>query len=183
RGRDAGRGAGDRQRPGDRDRRHAGPLRAERLRPADRAQPARLDQAARQRVAALRRQVRRRDRGEPRELRALRGADALRRDGAQPVHRLRQGDRDRQGRSVIGTFPPRGRARGGRGRVRAGRGPGLPSHGQAARHYALTFTAARYVRTPYRTAATYLPGAAPMSAAFVKTSVRRTATITWHVTP
>ena len=46
-GRHAGRRAGDRQRRGDHDRRHAGPLRAERLRPADRPQPARLDQAAR----------------------------------------------------------------------------------------------------------------------------------------
>ena len=47
RGRHAGRRAGDRQRRGDHDRRHAGPLRAERLRPADGAQPARVDQAAR----------------------------------------------------------------------------------------------------------------------------------------
>ena len=47
RGRHPGRGAGDRERRGDRGRRHAGPLRAERLRPADRPQPARLDQAAR----------------------------------------------------------------------------------------------------------------------------------------
>ena len=38
------------------------------------------------------REVRRRDRGEPRAVRALRRADALGRDGAQPVHRLRQGD-------------------------------------------------------------------------------------------
>ena len=33
-----------------------------------------------------------RDRGEPRAVRALRRADALGRDGAQPVHRLRQGE-------------------------------------------------------------------------------------------
>ena len=51
RGRDAGRGAGDRQRRGDRGRRHAGPLRAERLRADDGAEPARLDPAARERVA------------------------------------------------------------------------------------------------------------------------------------
>ena len=42
---------------------------------------------------ALRREVRRRDRGQPRDRRALRGADALGRDGAQPVHRLRPGER------------------------------------------------------------------------------------------
>ena len=36
------------------------------------------------------------------QLRALRGADALRGDRAQPVHRLRQGDRDRQGRGESG---------------------------------------------------------------------------------
>ena len=82
---------------GDRGRRDAGPLRAQRLRAADRPQPARLDPAAGERLAAARREVRRRDRGQPRELRALRGADAVRRDRAQPVHRLRQGGRDRQG--------------------------------------------------------------------------------------
>ena len=37
-----------------------------------------------------------RDRGEPRAVRALRRADPLGGDGAQPVHRLRQGERDRQ---------------------------------------------------------------------------------------
>ena len=52
RSRDPGGGAGDRQRRGDRDRRHAGPLRAERVRAAAGAQPARLDQAAHERVAA-----------------------------------------------------------------------------------------------------------------------------------
>ena len=46
-GRHAGRGAGDRERHGDHRRRHAGPFRAERLRPDDGAQPARVDQAAR----------------------------------------------------------------------------------------------------------------------------------------
>ena len=96
-GRDAGRGAGDRQRRGDRGRRPAGPFRAERLRPADGAEPARLDQAARERLAPAGREVRRRHRGEPRAVRALRRADALGRDRAQPVHRLRQGARDREG--------------------------------------------------------------------------------------
>ena len=51
RGRDAGRRPGDRQRRRDHRRRHAGPLRAQRLRAADGAQPARLDRAARERRA------------------------------------------------------------------------------------------------------------------------------------
>jgi fumarate hydratase class II len=72
------------------------------LRPADRPQPARLDQAARRRLASARREVRRRDRGEPRGKRALRRAHALGRDRAQPVHRLRQGGRDRQGAAASG---------------------------------------------------------------------------------
>ena len=42
---------------------------------------------------AARREVRRRDRGEPGAVRALRRADARGRDRAQPVHRLRQGAR------------------------------------------------------------------------------------------
>ena len=96
RGRHAGRRPGDRQRPGDRDRRHAGPLRAERLRAADGAQPAAVDQAARLGVPAARREVRRRDRGEPRAVRELRRADPLGRDGPEPVHRVRQGRGDRQ---------------------------------------------------------------------------------------
>ena len=47
RGRHAGRRAGDRKRRGDHGRRHAGPLRAERLRAGDRAQPPRLGPPAR----------------------------------------------------------------------------------------------------------------------------------------
>ena len=103
---------------GDHGRRPAGPLRAERLRPADRAQPARLDPAARERVAAVRREVRRRHRGQPREVRALRRADALGGDRAQPVHRLRQGGRDRQGGGRLGPLAARGRPRGGSRRRR-----------------------------------------------------------------
>ena len=64
-----------------------------------------------------RREVRRRDRGEPRAVRALRRADALGRDRAQPVHRLRQGDRDRQEGRRLGPLAARGRARGGRRRT------------------------------------------------------------------
>ena len=50
---------GDRQRRGDHDRRHAGPVRAQRAGAADRPQPARLDQAAGQRLAPARREMRR----------------------------------------------------------------------------------------------------------------------------
>ena len=55
-----------------------------------------------QRVTPARREVRRRDRGEPRAERALRRADALGRDGAQPLHRLRP----RQPRSSRKRPPP-----------------------------------------------------------------------------
>ncbi len=53
RGRHAGGGAGDRQRPGDRDRRHAGPFRAQRLHPDDGPQPARLDRGCWPRASRL----------------------------------------------------------------------------------------------------------------------------------
>ena len=46
RGRAAGQRAGDRQRHRDHDRRHAGPVRAQRADPADRAQPAAVDPPA-----------------------------------------------------------------------------------------------------------------------------------------
>ena len=49
-GRAPGRRAGDRQRHRDHDRRHAGPVRAQRAHPADRAQPAAVDRAALERV-------------------------------------------------------------------------------------------------------------------------------------
>ena len=68
--------------------------------------------------APARREVRRRHRGEPRAVRALRRADALGGDGAQPVHRLRQGGRDRQGGRRVGPLAARGRARAGRRRRR-----------------------------------------------------------------
>ena len=70
-GRHPGRRAGDRERHGDLDRRHAGPLRAERVRAADGPQPAAVDQAARLREPPARHEVRRRDRGEPGADRAL----------------------------------------------------------------------------------------------------------------
>ena len=63
----------------------------------------------------------------------VRGGHAQRRDRAQPVHRLRQGVRDRQGGRVVGPLAARGRARGGRGGERPRRGARLPRDGQAAR--------------------------------------------------
>ena len=57
-----------------------------------------------------RREMRRGDRGESRDVRALRRAHALRGDGAQPLHRLRQGDRDRERSGGDGQIPPRGRS-------------------------------------------------------------------------
>ena len=85
------------------------------------------------RLAAARREVRRRDRGEPRAVRALRRADAVGGDRAQPVHRLRQGARDRQGGRGVGPLAARGRARGRRRRRDPRRGARLPRDGQAAR--------------------------------------------------
>ena len=64
RGRAAGRRAGDRQRHRDHDRRHAGPVRAQRAHPADRAQPAAVDPPAHDDVDRVRREVRRRHRGQ-----------------------------------------------------------------------------------------------------------------------
>ncbi len=112
-------GAGDRERRRDHGRRHAGPLRAERLHPADRAEPPRLDPAPCEREPTPRGEVRGRDRGEPRAGRALRRADPLGRDRAQPVHRLRPRGGDRQGGRRLGPLAPRGRAREGRRRARS----------------------------------------------------------------
>jgi len=75
-----------------------------------------VDPAARRRGAGARREVRRRDRGESRDLQALRRADAVGRDGAQPAHRLRQGERDRQDRRRDRPVATRGRAGGRRRR-------------------------------------------------------------------
>ena len=55
------------------------------------------------------------------------------RDGAQPVHRLRQGERDRQEGGRVGPLAARGRAGGGRRGRRARRGARLPQDGRAAR--------------------------------------------------
>ena len=90
-------------------------------------------QPARQRVPAVRREVRGRDRGEPGELRTLRRADALGGDRAQPVHRLRPGDRDRQGGRRLRPLAARGGAGAGRRGLRPRRGARLPRDGEAAR--------------------------------------------------
>ena len=50
-----------------------------------------------------------------------------------PLHRLRQGDRDREGGDRVRPLAARGRARGRRGRVDPRRGARLPRDGQAAR--------------------------------------------------
>ena len=89
--------------------------------------------AARERLPALRREMRRRDRGEPGAVRELRRADALGRDGAEPVHRLRQGVGDREDGLVERPLAARGRARGRGGGKRPRRGARLPRDGQAAR--------------------------------------------------
>ena len=65
-------GAGDRQRHGDHGGRPAGQLRAERADPADGAEPAAVGGAAQLDVPAVRGEVRGRDRGQPRGLRAPR---------------------------------------------------------------------------------------------------------------
>ena len=80
------------------------------------------------RVAPARGEVRGRDRGEPRAERALRGADALGGDRAQPVHRLRQGGRDREGSGRVRPLAARGRAR-----RRASRSPSSTRRSTTAR--------------------------------------------------
>jgi len=59
-----------------------------------------------QREPPVRREVRRRDRGAARERAALRRADPLGGDGAQSVHRLRQGSGDREGSRRVRPFAP-----------------------------------------------------------------------------
>ena len=63
----------------------------------------------------------------------LRRADTVGRDCAQSAHRLRQGQRDRQGGGCFGPLAPRGRAGGGCPGRRARRGARLPQNGQSAR--------------------------------------------------
>ena len=86
-----------------------------------------------ERVAPPRREVRRRHRGEPRAVRALRRADALGGDRAQPATSATTGDRDREGGRRVRPLAARGRARGGRRRGGPRRGARLPQDGQAAR--------------------------------------------------
>ena len=77
RGRAAGRRAGDRQRHRDHDRRHAGPVRAQRAHPADRAQPAAVDPPAR-------------DRRRPRSPRSASTAIEVNKDGHRALGRRRR---------------------------------------------------------------------------------------------
>ena len=78
------------------------------------------------------REVRRRDQGQRGGLRALGRDDARGRDRAQPVHRLRQGGRDRQDRVAVGPDPAgsRARARRRRGDLREGDGPAQDGAGE-----------------------------------------------------
>src|SRR5262249_254234 len=71
------------------------------------------------------------DGGEPRGVGAGRGADAVRRDRAQPVHRLRQGSRDRQEGRGLGPLAAGGRPRGGSRGGDPRRGARLSSDGKA----------------------------------------------------
>ena len=79
----------------------------------------------------LRGEVRRRDRAEPRDARALRRADALGSDRAQPAHRVRPGERDREGGGLLRPLAARGRARGRDRRGDARRRARLPQDGAA----------------------------------------------------
>ena len=84
-------------------------------------------------VALAGREVRGRDRGQPRAVRALCRVDALGCYCAQPVHRLRQGCGDRQGSVEQRALAARGGARGRRRGERARRSARLPPHGSAER--------------------------------------------------
>ncbi len=70
---------------------------------------------------------------EPRAERALRRADAVGGDRAQPAHRLRQGHGAREGGCVHRPLAARGGARDGRRGSRTRPGARLPPHGEAAR--------------------------------------------------
>ena len=87
---------------------------------------------AHQHGADLRREVRRRHHGQRGGLPALGRVDAGRRHRAQPLHRLRQGGRDRQGGGQLGPPAARGRLREGRrrGDLRQGHGPAQDGAGQ-----------------------------------------------------
>ena len=82
--------------------------------------------AADERVRAARAEGRRRRRGQPRGLREVGGGDARRRHRAEPVHRLRQGERDRQGGREVRRHAPRRRPRAGRRRGDARQGARPP---------------------------------------------------------
>ncbi len=118
---------------GDHPRRHPGAVRAQRARAADRPQPARLGEAARRRRPAARPALRQRDRAERGDAPAPRRVDASGRDGAQPAHRLRHGDRDRQGGRELEPNRARGGGRAGCRRVGARAGARLRQDGAPSR--------------------------------------------------
>ncbi len=91
-----------------------------------------------ERVTTARGEVHRRDRGEPRSQRAVRGEHALGGHRAQSVHRLRQGGGDREGGQCVRSAAARGRARGRRRRVDPRPGARLPLDGQASRRRQVT---------------------------------------------
>ncbi len=114
------------------------------------AEPARVDQAAGLGLPPARREMRHGDRGQPRAVRALRGADPLGGDGTQPLHRLRPGERDRQGGVEIGPVAQGGRP-GGRGReLDSRRGARLPGNGEAERVSGAPRSSGSAVLTPRR---------------------------------
>src|SRR5919108_3605428 len=125
-GRAPGQRPGDRQRHRDHGRRAPGAVRAQRAHPADGAQPAPVDTPAEHDERAVRGPVRRGHRGEPRRLRGLGRGDARRRHRAQPVHRLRPRDGDRQGRGRQRAHAAGGGTRARRRRVDARRGARPP---------------------------------------------------------
>ncbi len=92
-------------------------------------------------------EVRRRARGEPGAERALCGEHAQLGHGPQPVHRLRQGLGDREGRGRLGRLAARGRPRARRGGERPRRGARLPRDGEAARVSAAVIRARRRRRS------------------------------------
>jgi fumarate hydratase class II len=98
----------------------------------DAAKPAAVDPTARQHLQRVRGEVRRGHSRQRGGLSPLGGVDARRCDGAEPIHRLRPGRRDRQGGRVLGSDAARGRLREGRrrGDLRQGHGPQGDGAGQ-----------------------------------------------------
>ncbi len=123
----------DRQRRRDRDRRHAGAIRAERVRAAARAQPAAVREAARVSVAVARGKCvdgieANREVCERYAELMLSVATAL-----NPYIGYDAASEIVKGGRLVGPSAPRGRARAGRLRGRGRQGARLPRHSEAAR--------------------------------------------------